>query len=173
MRGKTNRQGQSRSEVSGKVEKHATDMREKSGEIEKTVCDTETEQHTAESVELNGTTEAADAVEQALDAAERTSNETFGREGGELEQVHHEAEQFEGDLQKRSETMDADREKLSEAGGSLHHEDVRSEIAKASECAQRDIEFLREHAARALAAREESRQLHEQHKARVQARGKT
>jgi hypothetical protein len=169
MRTRTNRSGTSRSEVSGKVEKHATDMREKSEEIEKTVCDVETERHTEEAVDLNGTTEAADAVEQALDAAERTSNETFDREGGELEQAHGEAEQFEGELQERSEAMDSDREKLSEAGGSLHHDDARSEIAKASECAQRDIEFLREHAARAQAVREQSRHLHEQHKGRVQS----
>jgi hypothetical protein len=151
------------------VEKKATDMREKSDNIEESVCDVETERHTKEAVELEGTSEATEAVEQALDDAERDSTEAFKEQSEDLEHVHRETAEYEGELGERAETTEGDRVKLSEAGTTLHREKARAEIARATEAAHRDIEFLKEHTARAEAARVESERLHEQHKSRVQS----
>ena len=173
MRHKKRRACPTRTEVTQKIEKHATDMREKSGEIEKSVGDVETERHTKETVELDGTSEAAEAVEQALDEAEAGSTEEFESQSEDLENVHQETQEYEGELGERSEVMETDRGRLSEAGIALHREKARAEIAKAAETAHRDIEFLKEHASRAEAARAESERLHEQHKGRVQSGGRS
>ena len=169
MRHKRRRESPTRSEVAQKVEKKATDMREKSDNLEESVCDVETERHTKEAVELEGTSEATESVEQALDDAERDSTEEFEEQSEDLEDVHRETAEYEGELGERAETTEADRVKLSEAGTTLHREKARAEISRATEAAHRDIEFLKEHTARAETARAESERLHEQHKSRVQS----
>jgi len=163
------RQGErrSRSEISGKVENHQAEMSEKGEQIDKSVGDIEVERQTREQMDLSGTAEAAESIEQALEAAENVSVEAYEAESQELEQVLSEAETHEAELRERSDAASADLDKLSDANSRLHGDSATRELAKATEESRRDIEFLKEHEARAREAREESRRLHEERQQRV------
>ena len=159
----------SRGEITEKVEKHRTDMHEKGDQIAKSVSDVEVERQTRDQLDLGGTAEAAEAIEQALDATEDTSVKEFDAESQALDQVCNEAEGHEAELRERSDAAGADLDKLSDAGGRLHGDSASRELTKAREEDQRDIEFLKEQEAHAREAREESKRLHEEHQQRVSA----
>lgn len=161
----------SRGEITEKLEKHRTDMREKGDQIGKSVSDVETERQTRDQLDLGGTSEAAEAIEQALDSTEDTSVKEFDAESQALEQVQGDAEGQEAELRERSDTATADLDKLTDAGGRLHSDSSNRELLKAKEEDERDIEFLKEQEARAREAREESKRLHEEHQRRISAGG--
>ena len=158
-----------RGEVSEKVEKHETDMREKGDQIEETVEDVETVRQTLEDLELGGTSEGSDAVEQAIEGAEDVSAGEFDEESEGLEEIQGESEEHEGELQERSDTTSSDLGKVSDASGRVHSDATNRELVDAKEAALRDVEFLDEQATRAGDAREESRRIHEEHQQRVNA----
>ena len=66
----------SRTEIESTVEGHKEAMNEKREEIEMTVCDVEVEKQTLDDLELGGTQEGADAVEQSIESAQNTSERT-------------------------------------------------------------------------------------------------
>jgi hypothetical protein len=158
-----------RSEITEKVEKHETDMEEKTGEIEETVSDVETERDTLESLDLDGTAETAEEVEQAIEGAQDVSAEEFDTESGELEETHNETEEHEEELQERSDTTSSDLGKISDASAKIHSDSANGELIVAKESAMRDIEFLDDEAKQSEDAREQSQRLHEEHERRVSA----
>ena len=160
-----------RGEVTEKVEKHGTDMREKMDEIEETVEDVETVRQTLEELDLGGTSEGSDAVEQAVEGAEDVSVEEFDEESGELEEIQRETEEHEDELDERSDTASSDLGKISDASGRIESDATNGKLVEAKESAIREIEFLSEQAQRARDAREESRRAHEERQGRVQSRG--
>jgi len=157
----------SRTEVESTVEGHKDSMNEKGEEIEETVCDVEVERQTLDDLELGGTTEGADTVEQSIESAQETSVGEFEGQSGELEQVHGEAEEYEGELHERSDTTSSDMDKISEATGQIHSDGPKSELDAARDAAQEDIDFLDEMEQNDQEARTESQSLHEDHKGRV------
>jgi hypothetical protein len=161
----------SRGEITERIEKHQTDMREKGDQIGKSVSDVELERQTRDQLDLGGTSEAAEAIERALDSAEDTSVKEFDAESQALDQVHGDAEGHETELRERSDAANTDLDKLSDAGGRLHGDSSNRELLKAQEEDERDIEFLKEQEARAREAREESKRLHEEHQRRISAGG--
>lgn len=158
-----------RGEISETVERHQQEMHERSEEVEKTVDDVETVRQTLENLDLGGTSEGSEAIEGAIDAAEDAGVGEFKEESEGLEQVELKSEEHEGEIHERSDTTSADLGKISDASGRLHGDAANRELVDAKEEALRDVEFLKEQAARAEDARNESRQLHEEHERRVQS----
>jgi len=156
----------SRTEVESTVEGHKEAMDEKGEEIEKTVCDVEVEKQTLDDLELGGTQEGADTVEQSIESAQDTSVGEFDEQSGELEQVHGEVEEYEGELNERSDTTSSDMDKISEASGQINSDAPKGEMDAARDAAQEDIDFLDGMEQSDQEARAESQNLHNEHEGR-------
>lgn len=157
----------SRSEVTEKVDRHRDELREKSDEMEDTVSDIETVRETLESLDLGGSAEAADSIEQSVEGAEDVSVGEFEEEATELDRTQGETEEHESELGERSDVTSRDLGKLSDASGRLHSDAADRELIAAKESALMDIEFLSDHARRAQDAREESQRLEDELQGRV------
>ena len=159
----------SRNDITDTVEKHQTDMQEKGEELEKPVEDVETVRETLDALDLGGTSEGADEVEQAIEGAEDVSVEDFDRGSGELEEIQHESEEHEGEIEERSDNVSSDLGKISDASARIHGDGANRELVDAKESALRDVDFLKEQTDRAQEARDESQRLHDEHVSRVNA----
>jgi hypothetical protein len=156
-----------RCEVESTVEGHRTDMQEKADEIEETVLDVETEGKTLDEIELSGTAEGADEVEQNIESAQDVSVGEFEEESQELEDIHEQTEEYEGELHERADTTTEDAGKIAEASGQIHSDAPKSELDAARKSAEQDVEFLTGHEEAAQDARQESQQLQDDHRNRV------
>jgi len=161
----------SRSDVAKTVDDRKTEFDEKTDALERHADDAETERETLESLDLTGTSDAAEAVEQAVDAAQEASVREFEEDGDALEQVQDEGEEFERELHERSDANASDMDKIVDAGNRLHSDDAKSELEKARMETQRDIELLDEQEREAQESRKESERLHDEQRARIQAAG--
>jgi hypothetical protein len=159
----------SRSEVTDTVEKHKGDMSEKVDELEIIAQDKETVTSTLESLDLSGTTEGSDAVEEAIEQAENATVEVFEGEDAELEAIQSDTEEYEGQLQERTDSNEADLEKIADAANKIETQETVGELEKAKDATSSDMEFLQEQNEAAQQAREETDRLQEQHRSRVQA----
>ena len=160
----------SRSEVQDRVKKHEDDMREKAEDQEEVVSDAETVQQTLEDLDLGGTAEGADEVEQSIEAAEDVTVEVFEREDEELEQIQGESQEHEQELQERSDATESDLGKVSDASGNITTQETSNELIEAKEAAIHDVEFLDEHEQQAQEARQESDRLQAEQRSRVSAK---
>ncbi len=156
----------SRSEISGKVEKHREDMNEKGEEIEKDVSDIETVRETLDSLE-GGTEDGAEAVGQSIEAAEGIGVGEFDQDSDELQQVHDETQEHEGKIHEGSDTVSSDLGKISDASGRIHGDAVNNELINAKEEAIRDKEFLDDEEKETQGDQKESQRLHDEHQARA------
>ena len=150
------RETRSRSEITENVEKTQTEVQEKTDTIEEKVSDVETESQTLENLELDGTSEGAETVEQNIEQAQDISVEEFTEQSGELEQMHEEAEQSETELAEKAESVSGDIETLSETSENIHSETARERLNEADRSAQEDMEFLNEHKQKLEQIRQES-----------------
>ena len=167
------RQGdtKTRAEVSETVERSSEDMREKGDDLEKVAADVATVRETLESLEFGGTAEGSEAVEISIRGAEDVTTEVFDREDGELQEVHAGAEGFQDELQENSSSVDADLERISDAGGELETQETVNELVKAKDAALHDIDFLQEQISAAREAREESERAREEYRQEVHGKG--
>ncbi|MCY2928059.1 MAG: hypothetical protein NTV86_00920 [Planctomycetota bacterium] len=156
-----------RNEVTTRVQEHETDMETKAEDIEETVTDVETERETLDGLELAGTAEGAEGVEQSIEAAGDVSAGEFDSESTELKHIQDESQEQEDDLHERSDTTSSDLGRISDASGKIHSDSANTELVAAKEAAVRDIEFLDDTAKQAQAAREQSQRRHEEHVSRV------
>jgi P2-related tail formation protein len=161
-----------RSDVTETVDRSKRDMEEKSQEIEKVVSDVETVRQTLESLDLGGTAEGAEETEQALDSAEEVTVDVFDREDEQLDTKQNETEEYEGNLNERSDTSKSDLGKISDASTQIDTTETTNELVKAKDSAIRDIEFLEGQARRALDARNESERVQNEHQSRVRTERK-
>ena len=159
--------GVSRNEVTEKVAKHREGLEEQGKKLEQVVSDIEVIRKTLDDLELRGTSDAVDQVENGIEGAEDVSVNEFGQEGRQLEQIQKESEAHEGELHERSDATTSDLGRLSDATGRIVSDATNKAFLAAKEAALRDIDFLAEQARRALADREESRRLKEEHERRV------
>ena len=163
----------SRSDVTKTVDDRKTEFDEKTDALEKHADDAETERETLESLDLTGTSDAAEAVEQAVEAAQETSVREFEEDGEALEKVQSEGEEFEGELRERTDAASSDMDKIADGENRLHSDEAKNELEKAKMETQRDIEFLDEQEREAQEARQESERLHNEQRARIQAAGRS
>lgn len=160
-----------RDELAERGESQHQRMHDTEENAERKVTDVETERETADELDLEGTREAAEAIEQHIDEAENRSTEEFETDGRELEGIHQEVEEFGGELQDRTDSMARDAERISEARERLTSEVAGGELMGAIESAQAEIEVLQkqlEHSRQTLA---ESRRRFDEQRKRVQADG--
>ena len=146
-------------------------MTEKGEDMDKSVSDVETVRQTLESLDLAGTAEAADAVEQSIQGAEGVSVGEFDEKATELEGIHQEGQEHESELQERSDSTSADLGRISDASGRINSDAANNELVAAKESGVRDMEFLEDNLHQAQDAREESRRLEEEYRARIDAGG--
>lgn len=156
-----------KTEITEKISKHETDMDEQAEEMDKTVGDFETVQSTLEGLELSGTSEAAESIEQSIDAAGDVSVGEFEQESRELEQIQDETRETESELDERGESTSDDAEKMSDAAGRIDSESVTDELVRARDAALQDVEFLNEHSKRAEEASEQSQRIHDEYASRI------
>jgi len=159
-----------RGEVSEKIDRSRADMDEKEEELDTIAGDVETVRQTLESLDGGGTVDGRDAVEAAVENADDVAVDAFDEQDEGLEEVQSENEEFEGELDERSDVSESDLDKLADAGSRIETDGAASELAKAEEAAQRDVEFLEEHSERTRAEREESERAQQEYQARVRAR---
>ena len=157
-----------RGEVSERVEKSKEQMDEKVNDLDLIATDAETVRGTVESLDLNGTSEGSDAVESAIEEAENVTVEKFDEEDEALQEVQSDMEDFEGELQERTDSSESDSEQVSEAIGQITTEETKGELEQAKSEIDDDIEFLKEQNETAREAREENTQLQQEHRSRVQ-----
>jgi hypothetical protein len=157
-----------RSEVTETVEKHKDDMSEKVEELDTIATDTETVRDTLESLDFGGTSDGAEEVESAIDQAEDVTVEIFDREDENLEEIQGDTEEYEGELQERTDSSESDLDKVSDAAGKIETQETVGELENAKAAVSSDIEFLREQDETAKQAREENEQLQQNHRSRVQ-----
>jgi len=161
-----------RSEVTETVEKHQGDMSEKVEELDVIATDTETVRETLESLDFDGTVEGTDDVEGFIEQAEDVTVDIFEREDESLEQIQTDGEEYEGELQGRSDSSESDLDKISAAAARIETSDTVDELAHAKAAVTSDIGFLNEQNESAQEAREENERLQQEHRGRVQgARG--
>lgn len=158
----------SRSEITEKVETGKTDMSEKIEELDIIATDKETVTETLEGLDLEGTAEGTDDIESAIEQAEDVTVEVFDQEDENLEQIQSDTEEYEGELEERSDASESDRETITDAASRIETTDTANELDKAREAVSSDIEFLNEQDQTAKEAREENERLQQEHRSRVQ-----
>ena len=163
----------SRSEVSDTLERHQEDAQEKTDQIEETVSDTETEREVLEGLELAGTEEAGEQVEMDIEQAQDASIGEFEGESHELEQIHVETQEFEGEMQERSDSSTADAEKVSDGISQLNRDSAKSQLEKSRDSLQEDIDFLDDYEQRAQEARQESQRVNEEQRGKINSARRT
>ena len=156
-----------RGEVTEKVEHNANDMQEKAEDVDKIVEDIETVRQTLEELDLGGTSDGAEKVERSIDAAEDVTVDVFDREDEEVEQLQEDTSEYEDDLGERSDTVESDLGKISDASGRIETQETTNELVNAKEAAIHDIEFLSDQARRAEEARAESERIQQDHQSRA------
>jgi len=162
----------SRTEVSDTLEQHRDDAQEKTDQIEETVYDTETERQVLEGLELSGTAEGGEQVEMDIEQAQDASLSEFEAESGELEQIHAETQEFQEDMHERSDASSADVERVADGVNQLNRDSAKSQLERAKDSIQEDIDFLDDYERRGQEAREESERINEEQRSRIEsARG--
>ena len=154
-----------RSEVTGKVEESKHEMAEKIEDLDVIAKDSET---VADTLDFSGTTEGTSEVEGAIEQASEVTIEKFNEEDDALEQVQGETEEYEGELKERTDSSESDSEKISEAIGQITTEETKGELQQAESEIRDDIEFLNSENEAARIAREETEQLQQENRSRVQ-----
>ena len=159
----------SRHEVEEKVDHTRDTMKEKESDMEESVSDIETIRGTLESLDFSGTMEGSEEVEASINQADDVTVDEFDRQDGELDDLQEKSTEYEGELQERSETGEADLGKLSDASGQIETPEAVNELVRAKEAALRDIEFLQDQEERARDAQEESERIQNEQQGRARA----
>lgn len=158
-----------RGEVTENVNKHGEKLDEKTKELDVIATDTEIVRDTLDALEPgSGTQEGVDEVVRSINDAEDVTVEIFEEEDENLEQRQAESQDYQTDLEGREEASESDRNKIIDADSKIETQATVDELAKAEAAASEDIEFLNEEIDKANEAREESENLQQQHRDRVQ-----
>ena len=170
MRKKTD--APTRNEVTERVGKNDDEMKEGGEQLNIITIDTETVRETLESLDFEGTVDATDEVEGAIEQAEEVTVEAFENTDEILEEAQSETEDHENELQERSDSGQMDLGKISDASGRIETKDTVNELVNAKEGVLKDIDFIDEHEQRAKDARDESERLQQEYRSRVQGQGR-
>ena len=161
-----------RTEVTEKVEKSKQDMQEKADELEIIADDTEITRETLENLDFEGTADGTEIIQEAIQEAEDVTVDIFDEEDENLEQIQSDTEEYEDQLQERSDTSQSDLGKVTDAAEKVNTEETKDELEKARQEIHEDIEFIDSHQESAREAREENDQIQKQHRNRVHTEGR-
>ena len=161
-----------RNEVTERVEKNKDEMEERVEQLDTIATDAETVRETLDALDFEGTADAADEVEGAIEQAEEVTIEAFENTDENLEEAQSETEDHESELQERSDSAQMDLGKISDASGRIETKDTVNELVNAKEGVLKDIDFIDEHGQKAKDVRDESERLQQEHRSRVQGQGR-
>lgn len=161
-----------RSEITDTVQKHETDMSEKVEDLDTIATDAETVRETLDNLDFEGTAEGTDEVESSIEKADDVTVEKFEDEDGNLEEIQSDSEEYEGDLQERTDSSQMDLGKISDASGRIETQETVNELVNAKEGVLKDIDFLDGEIDKANDARSESEREQEQHRNRIRKGGR-
>ena len=160
-----------RAEVTDKGQRCTKEYERINAELTEDADDVETLQEILEQMDLGGTADATEIIERGIDAAGGAAQREFDEDFDALEAAHGEGREYEAELHEQSENVERDLSGLSDGKDRLHGDTVKTEVEKAREEEQRDIEFLDGQEREAKAKRDASGQSREHDRQRVQ-RGK-
>lgn len=156
-----------RHEITEQIDHTRDDLQEGAEETGKVVADMETVGETYDSLDRGGTLEGADEVEEAIRSAEDVTVEVFEHKDQEVEQLQEQGQEHGDDLQERSDRVESDIDKILDASGRIETQETRSELGRAEEVDQRDLEFLKAEGQRNQETLAESKQIQETHRAQM------
>jgi len=162
----------SRGEVKEKVEKSKQDMQEKAEELDIIASDTEVTRETFDNLDFEGTADGTEIIQEAIQEAEDVTVDIFDEEDENLEQIQTDTEEYEDQLQGRSDTSQSDLGKVTDAAERIATEETKDELGKAKEEIHEEIEFIDSHQESAREARQENEQIQKQHQNRVHTEGR-
>jgi chromosome segregation ATPase len=157
----------SRTEIEGKIEKTNSEMEEKGEVLDKIASDIETVRHTFENLDMGGTKEGTEKLESSFENTEKATTEVFEEKDDELERVHQENNDFEGEIEGRRNSSESDLEKISDATAKIETSESIDELLKAKETGLEEIDFLKNQIEHVREAMEKSESTRERHKSRI------
>lgn len=157
-----------RGEITEKIDQDQDQMSEKTDRLDTVASDSETVAETLDGLDLDGTAEAADQVEAAIERAQDVTGEVFEQEDDDLVEILTEAQEYEDELQDRSDASEADRDKVRDATDQIATEETKRELEQAQAEIDDDLEFLQEQRETARQGREENERLRQESQGRVQ-----
>ena len=160
-----------RHEVGETVEQHEKDIAEKLKELDTITEDTETVRETISALDSIGTAEGNDAVDSALDAAENVTVEIFDREDSNLDEIQNESQDYQGELQDRSDASESDLEKISDASAQVETQETVGELVEAKTAVLEDIDFLSDQIEQENQSREDAEREQQHYGGRVHGAG--
>ena len=156
-----------RSQVTEDREKLKEDMEGKCEDMEDPTSDVEVERDTLDNLE-GGTQEGLDSAAQEIVAAQDASTQEFEEKSTELDAIHAEGEEFEGEMDAQSDTVTSDQQKISDAAARLHSDAPSSQLKAAEAALEEDKEFLETKGRQSREAREKTHESREQMRQRIE-----
>jgi hypothetical protein len=157
-----------RGEITEKIDEGKDEMAEKTEQLDTVAADSETVAETLDGLDLSGTADATEEIEAAIEKAQDVTHEVFEREEDDLEQVLNARQEFEQELQERTDASEADRDEIAEATGAIATAETKQELEQAQAEIQDDLEFLDEQKDSARQSREENERLRQEYRGRMQ-----
>ena len=159
-----------RQEASDRYEDNSEKLREERDVLDQTTSDVETIRDLRDRVELRGTEEGADAVEEGVDRSEDATEEVFDREDDSMDRIQDESTDHSDDLKDRGDSAESDLSKISEVRDKVDTQEALGDLLDAGENAAEDRDFLHGMKERTDKAREESEQAQQDYRAIVKGR---
>lgn len=168
---RSNRSRRTRGEISQTVQERDQEYNEKTDALERDAEDHRVECDATESMEAAGTEEGMEAVTESLQEAKATTEQEFAEDGAALEQAQGEGAEFEGELNERTESNEADVQRFGDSRQQVHSDSASSRIEQAESQTLEDSEFLRGEEEQTRQARERAQEQHERLKQALHGTG--
>lgn len=161
------REAPTRGQIEGKIEKKKDEMKEKEVILDNDASDIETIRRTLSELHSEGPREDVEQVERHIETAEDVTEQDFNKEDESLEKIQAEGKEFEGEIEGRKESSEADVGKIEDASAEFKTREAKQEFEKVKAAALEGIDFLEGQEKRASNAREESEAIQEKLRARA------
>ncbi|MEX2389211.1 MAG: hypothetical protein WD534_15140 [Phycisphaeraceae bacterium] len=126
------------------VDDRRDDLEEKETALEHAVDDIQSVEQTLEKLHMEGTLQAAETIEAAVESAKDTARDTFQTEDEKLDTSQAEGGEEREDLEGRESDSQEDVEQLEESTGSVKAQEIRDHLDRARDASQADLELLSE-----------------------------
>ena len=139
-----------REQMEGQIRQNENDMKIKEEKLDCTATDVETVRETYDELELDGTVEGTDQIEQNLEKSEEVTIEVFDTDGKELDDIQGMSTEYKDEVKERSEFSENDLQKASLARSKIETLITIQHFELVKEAIVADIGFLQERLASAI-----------------------
>jgi len=157
-----------RQEVTERITNDGKEMEIKESDLDQIATDVETVRRTIESLDFGGTAEGTEELERAIEGAEKVTEDVFGKENENLEQVQAVSEAYESKMDDHRGVTESDLGKVSNDSAQIETNETINALIRAKEAVLKDIDFLTDQVKRAHEAIEKSDDHQRQLEERVQ-----